>query len=154
MNLKHCMHVFIRNLLSVGIQPTHDVVYGAIVSLKRAQDPTSPPPSKRWFADWLSKSPLHTIKTKPLATVRYTAAQVGDITEWFRGYAAARMELHVDKRQNIINFDEAGFRVGCMKGHSIIVPSDVYEVSSYPTQFIQLHANLSTVVLRVEPRES
>jgi hypothetical protein len=32
------------------------------------------------------------------------------------------------KRKNVINFDEAGFRVGCSKGQSILVPDDIKEV--------------------------
>ena len=34
-------------------------------------------------------------------------------------------ELKIRKSRNILNFDEAGFRVGCMRGQEIIVPEEI-----------------------------
>ena len=116
---------FIRSLLAHGIQPTHEVVFNAILSLKRAHNPTDKGPTKRWFRRWWQSNGFHKIKTKPLAIVRFSAAQEPDVKNWFRDYVVALKTLNVRKRRNIINFDEAGFRLGCMKGHEIIVPLDI-----------------------------
>ena len=70
---------FIRSLLAQGIQPSHGVVFNAIVSLKRGQNPESSGPTLRWFRTWWKKNNLHKIKTKPLAMIRFTAAQEKDI---------------------------------------------------------------------------
>ena len=43
------IHNFIHSLLLHDIQPTHAVVYGAILSFKRSQNPNCDPPSQRWF---------------------------------------------------------------------------------------------------------
>lgn len=122
------VHKFIRSLLAYGIQPTHDVVYNAIVNLKRVQDPEKKSPTQRWFRGWWKTSNLHKIKTKPLAFVRFTAAQEKDVKTWFVDYRNVLKELEIKSKKDIINFDEAGFRVGCMKGRDIIVPADVLQV--------------------------
>jgi hypothetical protein len=49
-----------------------------------------------------------------------------DVQRWFRKYRETLKEYKI-KRRNIINFDEAGFQVGCMKGQWILVPLDVTE---------------------------
>ena len=57
---------------------------------------------------------LYKIKTKPLAVVRYMAGQVKDVEAWFADYRVVHRELNMKNKRN---FDEAGFRVGCMKGN-------------------------------------
>ena len=125
------IHHFIRSLLAQGIQPSHGVVFNAIVSLKRGQNPESSGPTLRWFRTWWKKNNLHKIKTKPLAMIRFTAAQEKDIQAWFVDYRQALKTLQIKTKKNIVNFDEAGFRVGCMKGHQILAPTDVLEVRFY-----------------------
>ena len=63
--------------------------------------------------------------TKPLAHIRFTAAQEKDVKIWFNDYKKALVTLEIKNKKNIINFDEAEFCVGCMKGYKIIVPLDV-----------------------------
>lgn len=121
------VHDFIRSLLAYGIQPTHEVVFAAIRSLKQGEDPDFDGPSERWFQLWWKANKLHKIKTKPLAVVRYSAAQESDVRIWFEEYRQVLRDLKIVHRRNIINFDEAGFRIGCMKGHEILVPADVKE---------------------------
>ena len=116
---------FIRSLLTHGIPPTHQIIFNAIVSLKRAHDPTDVGPSRRWFRGWWKRSNLHKIKTKPLPMIRFEAAQESDVTKWFVDYKHALKTLNIRKRRNILNFDEAGFRIGCMKRHKILVPLDI-----------------------------
>lgn len=124
------VHHFIQSLLAYGIQPLLMIVFNAIVGLKRVQsgNPKEKEPCTQWFSTWWKKNDLHKIKTKPLATVRFTAAQEKDIKEWFREYRKALETLQIKDKKNLINFDEAGFRVGCMKGHQILVPKDVSKV--------------------------
>ena len=49
---------------------------------------------------------------------------------WFDRYQRVLPELGIIRSQDIWNFDEAGFRVECMKGHEILVPSDIKEFYS------------------------
>lgn len=104
------------------------MVFGAIISLKHAQNPEKKPPTERWFRKWWDANELHKIKTKPLALVRFTAAEEKDVKTWFVDYKQALRTVGIKNKKDIINFDEAGFRVGCMKGHEILVPLDVLEV--------------------------
>lgn len=124
------IHRFIRSLLESPIQPTHEMVFNAIQKLKRAQDLDFGGSSKRWFRKWWQTNGLHKIKTKPLSAVRYAAAQESDVTAWFDQYERVLADLKIRNRRNIINFDEAGFRVGCMKGIQILVPTDMKEFYS------------------------
>jgi hypothetical protein len=124
---KEALHHFIRNLLAYGIQPTYQLVFNAICNLKRAQDPTSKPPSLSWFSIWWKGNNLHKIKAKPLAVVRLTAQKEQEVIHWFQGYRATIKKYGI-RRKNIVNFDEAGFRVGCPKGQYLLVPLDILEV--------------------------
>lgn len=121
---------FIRSLLMYSIQPSYEVVYNDVVSLKRAQNPGRKAPTKRWFSKWWRTQSLHKIKTKPIAAVRFTAAQDKNVKAWFSGYEKVLKALGIRDKKNI-NFDEAGFRVGCMKEHEILVPINIKEVSMY-----------------------
>jgi hypothetical protein len=121
------LHLFIRSLLAYGIQPTHQLVYNSICFLKRTEDPDFKPPSWNWFVKWWKANGLHKIKSKPLAVVRLTAQQEKDVIKWFEKYRATLSQYNI-KRRNIVNFDEAGFRVGCAKGQWILVPEDIQEV--------------------------
>lgn len=123
------LHLYIRSLLEYQIQPTHSLVYNSILTLKREEDPNFKAPSKQWFNHWWNANNLHKIKTKPIAIVRFTAQQERDIHKWFREYKKTLKEYKI-KRKNIINFDESGWRIGCAKGQSILVPLDVAEVSN------------------------
>jgi hypothetical protein len=100
-----------------------------ICGLKRAQNPNLKPPSLGWFSGWWKQNGLHRIKMKPLAVVRLTAQQEQEIVQWFKAYQATIKEYGI-KRRNIVNFDEAGFRVGCPKGQYLLVPTDILEVCS------------------------
>lgn len=122
------IHTFIRDLLSYGIQPTMALVFQSIYTIKRASNPTIKPPSKAWFGKWWRDNQLHKIKSKPLAALRIIAQDENAIQLWFKGYICTIKELQIQKR-NILNFDETGFRIGCPKGQTLLVPVDVTEVS-------------------------
>ncbi|MCJ1264380.1 hypothetical protein MMC22_004251, partial [Lobaria immixta] len=118
---------FIWSLLMYSIKPSYKVVYNAVVSLKRTQNPGRKAPTKWWFSTWWRTQNLHKIKTKPTAAVRFTAAQNKDVKAWFFGYEKVLKALGIRDKKNIINFDKAGFKVGCMKRHENLVPIDIKE---------------------------
>jgi hypothetical protein len=106
------------------------LVFNSICNLKRAEDPNNfKPPSLSWFSKWWKQNGLHKIKAKPLAVVRLTAQQEKEVIQWFRGYRATIKKYRI-RRRNIVNFDKAGFRVGCPKGQYLLVPLDILEVCS------------------------
>lgn len=125
------IHKFIRSLLVYGIQPTFGVIFNAIVGLKHAQNPEKKKPSERWFRIWWKEHNLHKIKTKSIAMVWFTAAQEKDVHAWFVDDRKVIKSLRIKSKKDIINFDEARFKVSCMKGHDILVPADILEVHTY-----------------------
>jgi hypothetical protein len=87
-------------------------------------------PSYRWFQGFMKDHPelFKTLKTKPIALVRVTAADYEEVKDWFRGFREFCEKINVQPG-NILNFDEAGFRVGVAPREEIIVPAYVKEVS-------------------------
>ena len=57
------LHGFIRSLLAHGIQPAHGLIFNAIKTLKRAQNPEFEGPSQRWLRSWWKNS--NCIKSQP-----------------------------------------------------------------------------------------
>jgi hypothetical protein len=126
------VHTFIRSLLANGIQPTHGLVYNSICFLKRSQNPDGfnwKAPSPSWFSKWWKANELHKIRSKPIAIVRVTAQQEHEVRAWFTQFHLDIAQYKIE-RKNIINFDEAGARIGCAKGEQILVPLDVLEARS------------------------
>lgn len=72
---------------------------------------------------------MHEIKAKPLAVARMTAEQEQEVIRWFKGFQATIRKYKI-RRKDIMNFDEAGFRVGCPKGQYPLVPLNILEVCS------------------------
>ena len=68
------------------------------------------------------------IKSKPLAVDCFTATQEKDVKAWFSDYKQILKTLPIKNKKNIINFDGAGFRVGCKKGYKLIVPDNISTV--------------------------
>ena len=62
--------------------------------------------------------------------VRFEAAQEKDVIEWFKRYRMELKTLNIRKRSNIINFDEGGFRIECLRSEEILVPADIYQLYS------------------------
>lgn len=124
------IHRFIRSLLECGTETNFSVVYAAICAIKRRHDPDYKGPSKTWFLNFWKQNQLHKIKTKPLAVIRITAQDEKLVEKWMQKYRYDLKTLGI-KRKNILNFDETGVRIGCAKGHDILVPLDVLEVWSY-----------------------
>lgn len=124
------VHGFIRSLLASSIPPTKPLIFNAIRNLKQKEKFGFRGPTKRWFQTWWKANKLHTIKTKPLAAIRYGAGDLHEVEKWFREYKAVLRKLNIKKKRNIVNFDEQGVRIGCMKRQDILVPDDVLEFYS------------------------
>jgi hypothetical protein len=71
---------------------------------------------------------FQTLKTKAIARVRVTAADVEEVKNWFDGFRTWCIEHNIEPG-DVLNFDEAGFRVGVALGEEIVVPAYVKEVS-------------------------
>ena len=56
---------------------------------------------------------------------RFEAAHESGLMQWFENYKLVLEELEIRHRRNILNFDEAGFRIGCMKGQEVLLPPDI-----------------------------
>ena len=106
-----------------GIPPTHHIAFNAIISLRKAHKLKAL--SRRWFRSWWKRSNLHKIKTKLLPMVRFEAAEESGVIKWFNSYKEVLRELKIRRRRNILNFDEAAFRIGCMNGQEIYVPMEI-----------------------------
>ena len=118
---------FICHLVGNYLQPTFQLLYNVIYTVKRQTNKNAHPLSISWFSKWWAQSGLHKIKTKPLARLRITAQIEKDIRIWFKDYNRTLRKYNI-KKQNIINFDEAGFRIGCPKGQEVIVLIEIKEV--------------------------
>ena len=121
------IHERIKSYLMHGILPTSEIVFNMIVALKRARDPTSVGPTRRWFRAWWKASGIHKIKIKPLAMERFEAVEESEIYRWFGEYRSTLKCLGIRSKRNIVNFDEAGFRIGCMASQEILVPDEIKE---------------------------
>ena len=121
------VHEFIRRLLIYSIPPTKSLIFNSIRNLKLKQNFLFQGFFQRWFQTWWKTHNLHTIKIKSLATVRYTAANAQAIENWFKGYRLMLRKLNIKKKRNIINFDEQGVRIGCMKKQNILMSDDISE---------------------------
>ena len=121
------IHERIKSYLMHGILPTYEIVFNMIVTLKRARDSTFVGPTRRWFRTWWKANHLHKIKIKPLAVERYEAAEESEIIKWFHEYRRTLKALNIRSKRNIVNFDEAGFRIGCMASQEILVPDEIKE---------------------------
>lgn len=122
---------YVENSYLSGYGATKAMVYAAIGCLKANQLPPKEPPSWRWFQIFMKEHPdlFRTLKTKAIARVRISAADVEEVKDWFNGFYTWCMEHNIQPR-DILNFDEAGFRVGVAPGEEIVVPAYVKEVST------------------------
>jgi hypothetical protein len=67
------------------------------------------------------------LKTKPIAQVRVTTIDVEEVKDWFQGFRTW-CEEHSIEPGDVLNFDEAGFRVGVAPGEEIVVLAYVTKV--------------------------
>ncbi len=131
---KHEINAFddyIRSLLKYEILSTSEIVFSAIVELKRAHRRSAS--SKRWFRNWWKQDHLHKIRTKSLSIIRFEVDHEKAVVDWFLKYKNTLRILNIRRRRNIMNFDEIDFRSECMKKQKIIVSIEIrkhYQISS------------------------
>ena len=53
---------------------------------------------------------FRTLKTKAIARVRVTTADIEEVKDWFNGFRTWCKEHDIQPR-DVLNFDEAGFRI-------------------------------------------
>ena len=123
------IYKYVEDSYLSGYGATKAMVYAAIGCLKANQLPAKEPPSWRWFQIFMKEHPdlFRTLKTKAIARVRITAADVEEVKDWFQGFRTQCEERNIQPG-DVLNFDEAGFRVGVALGEEIVVPAYVKEV--------------------------
>jgi hypothetical protein len=84
------IYQYVEDSYLSGYGATKAMVYAAIGCLKANQLPAKEPPSWRWFQIFMSEHPqlFRTLKTKAIARVRVTAADVEEVKDWFNGFRA------------------------------------------------------------------
>jgi hypothetical protein len=115
-----------------GYGATKAMVYATIGCLKANEVPVKKdPPSWRWFQTFMKDHPklFRTLKTKAIARVRVTAADVEEVKDWFDGFRTWCEEHNIQPR-DVLNFNEGGFRVSVAPSEEIVVPTYVKEVST------------------------
>ena len=112
-----------------GLGATFRQVFAAIGFLKTHESPPKVPPSWTWFIKWLTKNPtLYTIRTKPIAYERVESHTEQDIKDWFKDYRQTLEKYRIKKLKRILNIDESGARITCLKGEKVIVSITVKEM--------------------------
>jgi hypothetical protein len=100
-------------LILKGEPPERRHIEKAANTILQAND--KHPVSKAWITRWTRrhKDLLRGRRTLPLAVERKQAHEMEDIMAHFRQFREAQKEYEV-KPQNTWNFDEIGWRVGCL----------------------------------------
>jgi len=82
--------------------------------------------SKDWPRRWLhrNKGLYKSLRSKTLANERKQAHQIEDIQRHFDDFKDMLQEYQI-RQADVWNFDEIGFRIGCLRGRVVIVPADV-----------------------------
>jgi DNA gyrase inhibitor GyrI len=128
--LVEAIYKYVEDSYLSGYSATKAMVYAAIGCLKANQLSAKEPPSWRWFQIFMKEHPqlFQTLKTKAIAQVHVTAADVEEVKDWFNGFCTWCKEHDIQPR-DVLNFNEAGFQVGVAPGEEIVVPAYVKEVS-------------------------
>ena len=124
------IYKYVEDSYLQGYRATKSMVFTAIGFVKEKEIPPQKAPSWRWFQQFLKVHPqlFQIIKMKPIAQAHVTAGDINEVTKWFGEWTLFCMKHNIQP-ENILNFDEAGFRVGVAPGEDIIVPTYVVEVS-------------------------
>lgn len=115
------IYKYVEDSYLSGYGATKAMVYAAVGCLRANQVLTKEPPSWRWFQIFIKNHPdlFRTLQTKAIARVRVSAADVEEVRDWFYGFRTF-CEEHDIKAGDVLNFDEAGFRVGVAPGEEIV----------------------------------
>ena len=124
------IYKYVEDSYHSGYGATKSMVHAAVGCLKANELPPKPLPSQRWFQEFMKHNPdlFRTLQTKAIARVRVSAVDVEEVKDWFYGFQTQCEEREI-KACQVMNFDEAGFRVGVAPREEIVVPAYVQEVS-------------------------
>ena len=124
--------LYIENQAHAGFSASREMIQGAIGYMLAQEDPPRRMPTSQWTYQFLRDLPIvHKAKTRPLEMERALAQQPKDVEQWFVNYVQA-LEYYDVYWIHIWNFDEGGFRVGCIKEGEVWVPAYMEAVVSSP----------------------
>lgn len=125
--------LYIENQAHAGFSASREMIQGAVGWLLAQEKPPRPMPSSKWTYNFLKNLPLvQKAQTRPLELKRAAAQQPKDVEYWFRDYVQT-LEYYEVYWINIWNFDEGGFRVGCIKEGEVWIPAYMEAVVSGPS---------------------
>jgi hypothetical protein len=79
--------------------------------------------SKSWTSRFIKRTKVHRHRTKPLSAQRKAAQKRDDIELHFKKFDYRYRELEM-KPENLHNFDETGFQIGCLAGQIVFTRTD------------------------------
>ena len=82
------IYKYVEDSYLSGYGATKAMVYAAIGCLRVNQIPPKDPPTWRWFQTFIKAHPelFKALKTKAIARVRVSAADVEEVKDWFQGF--------------------------------------------------------------------
>jgi hypothetical protein len=107
-------------LTRIGMPPSKsDIRYAADLILARKGEPLV---SKEWARRWLKRNRdfYKTTRANTLAAERKAVHTVEDIHHHFEHFKNMIEEYEI-RQCDVWNFDEIGFRIGCLRGRIIVV---------------------------------
>jgi len=126
------IYLYIENQAHAGFSASREMVQGAVGFILSQENPPRRMPSSRWTYEFLKNLPLvHKAQTRPLELKRAIAQQPKDVEIWFRDYIQT-LEYYEVYWIDIWNFDEGGFRVGCIKQGEVWIPAYMDPVVNTP----------------------
>jgi hypothetical protein len=128
--------LYIENQAHAGFSASREMIQGAVGCIISQENPPRSMPSSRWTYDFLKNLPLvHKAQTRPLELKRAIAQQPKDVEIWFRDYIQT-LEFYQVYWIDIWNFDEGGFRVGCIKEGEVWIPAYMDPVVNTPPPLV------------------
>ena len=115
---------YMAYLVRIGTPPSkRDIITAANYILERQGQLRV---SKDWGRRWLhrNKGRYKGLRSKSLQAERNAVHQKGEIEAHFADFKSIIDHYHI-QQLNVWNFDEIGFRIGCLRGRTVIVPADV-----------------------------
>jgi hypothetical protein len=118
---------FCERCILSGDPPERKHIKAAANSIRRAQG--KPPVSNPWVTRWIKKNSdlLKKKRSKSLAVERKQTHEVEEIRAHFRRFEEARDKYEI-LPDNTWNFDETGWRIGCLQGRIVFTFPDVAAV--------------------------
>jgi Tc5 transposase DNA-binding domain len=115
--------LYIENQAHAGFSASREMIQGAVGWMLSQERIPRLMPSSKWTYEFLKNLPLvQKAKTRPLELARAVAQQPEDVEAWFTEYIQA-LEYYNVYWIDIWNFDEGGFRVGCIKQGEVWIPA-------------------------------